>query len=95
MPLSTVIITPDAGGTPVHVDMFADRIEITNPGGLFGAVTKRTLKQPASGSTRNPFLFSLLAVPYLSDRMVCRTTLRLSVASRPCCAISNATCANR
>lgn len=58
-------------GTPVHVDMFADRIEITNPGGLFGAVTKRTLKQPASGSTRNPFLFSLLrSVPYPSDGMV-------------------------
>lgn len=63
--------SPDAVGTPVHVDMFADRIEITNPGGLFGAVTKRTLKQPASGSTRNPFLFSLLrSVPYPSDGMV-------------------------
>lgn len=63
--------SPDAVGTPVHVDMFADRIEITNPGGLFGAVTKHTLKQPACGSTRNPFLFSLLrSVPYPGDGMV-------------------------
>ena len=63
--------SPDAVGTPVYVDMFADRIEITNPGGLFGAVTKRTLKQPASGSTRNPFLFSLLrSIPYPGDGMV-------------------------
>ena len=58
-------------GTPVYVDMFADRVEITNPGGLFGAVTKRTLKQPVSGSTRNPFLFSLLrSVPYPGNGMV-------------------------
>lgn len=63
--------SPDAVGTPVHVDMFTDRIEITNPGGLFGAVTKHTLRQPISGSTRNPFLFSLLnAVPYPGDGMV-------------------------
>lgn len=63
--------SPDAVGTPVHVDMFTDRIEITNPGGLFGAVTKHTLRQPVSGSTRNPFLLSLLnAVPYPGDGMV-------------------------
>lgn len=63
--------SPDAAGTPVHVDMFTDRIEITNPGGLFGAVTKHTLRQPVSGSTRNPFLFSLLrSVPYPGGGMM-------------------------
>ena len=62
--------SPDAIGTPVHADMFANRIEITNPGGLFGAVTKHTLNQPVSGSTRNPFLCSLLdSVPYPGDGM--------------------------
>lgn len=65
--------SPDAVGTPVHVDMFPDRIEITNPGGLFGAVTKHTMKHPVSSSTRNPFLFSLLrSVPYPGDGMVLR-----------------------
>lgn len=65
--------SPDAVGTPVHVDLFTDRIEITNPGGLFGAVTKHTLRQPVSGSTRNPFLCSLLdSVPYPGDGMVLR-----------------------
>ncbi|WP_137656529.1 ATP-binding protein [Bifidobacterium moukalabense] len=56
----------DSLGTPVHVDVFTDRIEITNPGGLFGAVTSRTLKRPISTSTRNPFLFSLLRATTLA-----------------------------
>ena len=57
--------SPDAQGTPVQVNVFTDRIEVVNPGGLFGAVTKRTLASPASSSTRNPFLFSLLqSTPY-------------------------------
>ncbi|NMN00016.1 dihydroorotate dehydrogenase [Bifidobacterium sp. DSM 109958] len=57
--------SPDAQGTPVQVCVFTDRIEVTNPGGLFGAVTSRTLARPANASTRNPFLFALLqSTPY-------------------------------
>ena len=52
--------SPDALGTPVHVDVFTDRIEVSNPGGLFGAVSKQRLTHEASTSTRNAFLFSLL-----------------------------------
>ena len=35
--------SPDALGTPVHVDVFTNRIEVSNPGGLFGAVSKQRL----------------------------------------------------
>lgn len=52
--------SPDALGTPVHVNIYTDRLEISNPGGLFGKVTKRTLSKPETPSTRNPFLFALL-----------------------------------
>lgn len=79
--------SPDAVGTPVHVDMFPDRIEITNPGGLFGAVTKHTMKHPVSSSTRNPFLFSLLrSVPTRATAWCCATTAPATAASRRCCA---------
>lgn len=60
--------SPDALGTPVHVDVFTDRIEVSNPGGLFGAVSKQRLTHDASTSTRNAFLFSLLQSPPLSGR---------------------------
>lgn len=57
--------SPDALGTPVHINIYTDRLEIGNPGGLFGKVTKRTLSKPATPSTRNPFLFALLqSTPY-------------------------------
>ena len=57
--------SPDALGTPVQVNVFTDRLEITNPGGLFGAATTNTLTSPSSASTRNPFLFALLqSTPY-------------------------------
>lgn len=57
--------SPDVLGTPVHVDVFTDRIEVSNLGGLFGAVSKQRLTHEASTSTRNAFLFSLLrSTPY-------------------------------
>ncbi|PJM75167.1 ATP-binding protein [Bifidobacterium simiarum] len=57
--------SPDARGTQVHVDVFTDRIEVSNPGGLFGAVTRSTLTTPGTGSTRNQYLAALLAsTPY-------------------------------
>ena len=63
--------SPDARGTQVHVNVFTDRIEIINPGGLYGTVTHDVLANPhpVAGtpfqSTRNQFLFTLLeSTPY-------------------------------
>ncbi|WP_415446897.1 ATP-binding protein [Bifidobacterium aquikefiri] len=56
---------PVAQGTQVRVDVFTNRIEITNPGGLFGSVTHSTLGNPIMPSTRNQFLVSILeSTPY-------------------------------
>ena len=38
--------SPDARGTQVHISVFTDRIEITNPGGLYGMVTHDVLASP-------------------------------------------------
>ena len=66
--------SPDARGTQVHISVFTDRIEITNPGGLYGMVTHDVLASPhpVTGapfvSTRNQFLFTLLAGLVLGGR---------------------------
>lgn len=52
--------SPLARGTQVQVNMFVDRLEVVNPGGLYGTVTKRTLGQAGLSSTRNQRLSSLL-----------------------------------
>ena len=52
--------SPAARGTQVQVNMFIDRLEIVNPGGLYGTVTKRTLGQAGLSSTRNQRLSALL-----------------------------------
>ena len=79
--------SPDALGTPVHVDVFTDRIEVSNLGGLFGAVSKQRLTHEASTSTRNAFLFSLLrSTPYPDGGTVLRDDgtgyLRIGAALR-------------
>jgi ATP-dependent DNA helicase RecG len=57
--------SPDAIGTPVQVNVFTDRIEISNPGGLFGSATKGTMSHKVSPSTRNQYMFNLLqSTPY-------------------------------
>ncbi|KAB8293560.1 ATP-binding protein [Bifidobacterium avesanii] len=63
--------SPDARGTQVHVNVFTNRIEIVNPGGLYGTVTHDVLANPRAvrgaplNSTRNQFLFTLLeSTPY-------------------------------
>lgn len=53
--------SPDAQGTAVSVDMYADRLEIISPGGLFGAMTVDDLGEiHTAGSCRNQHLASIL-----------------------------------
>ena len=52
--------SPLAQGTPVHVDMYADRIVVTSPGGLYGAMTIDRLGTEQGTSSRNEFLANIL-----------------------------------
>ncbi len=53
--------SPDAQGSAVYLDMYADRLEIINAGGLFGAVTLDDLgSDHVAGSCRNQHLASIL-----------------------------------
>jgi ATP-dependent DNA helicase RecG len=65
--------SPYSRGTPVQIVMFADRLVIANPGGLFGAVAEDDLGGEGVSSTRNPVLMKLLQDVRLpdSDRTVC------------------------
>lgn len=57
--------SPAARGTQVQLNLYADRLEILNPGGLFGTVTVDSLGKPGLSSARNQFLSKLLEVtPY-------------------------------
>ena len=48
-------------GMPVQLSIFADRLEITNPGGLYGRLTLDTLGK-VQPDTRNPVLATALEV---------------------------------
>jgi ATP-dependent DNA helicase RecG len=52
--------SPLARGTPVQVRIFPDRLEVENPGGLFGPVTVERLGEPGLLATRNAHLMRLL-----------------------------------
>lgn len=55
----------ESWGTQVQVNMFADRLEILSPGGLYGTVTVDTLGTLGVSSTRNEFLSKILgSTPY-------------------------------
>lgn len=57
--------SPDGQGTPVTIDLFPDRLEISNPGGLFGALTIDKLGTSGATASRNQFLARILEdVPY-------------------------------
>ena len=57
--------SPDARGSQVQVNLYADRLEILNPGGLFGNVTVDTLGTVGISSSRNQFLSNILeTTPY-------------------------------
>lgn len=48
--------TYEATNAPVRITWFADRIEIMNPGGPFGLVTKANFGEPGVTDYRNPHL---------------------------------------
>ena len=53
--------SPNAQGTSVAVDLYADRLEIINPGGLYGTMTVSDLgEKHAAGSYRNQYLSNIL-----------------------------------
>ncbi len=64
--------SPLARGTQVQVELFADRLVVRSPGGLFGTVTPDDLGQEGVSSSRNGYLMPLLADIYLpgTDQVV-------------------------
>ncbi|OZG65221.1 ATP-binding protein [Bifidobacterium eulemuris] len=52
--------SPDARGAQVQVNLYADRLEILNPGGLYGAVTIENIGTFGLSSSRNQFLSTIL-----------------------------------
>lgn len=52
--------SPAACGSPVYVNLFADRLEVINLGGLYGSVTVGGLASGVMGSARNQHLASIL-----------------------------------
>jgi ATP-dependent DNA helicase RecG len=53
-------LSPAARGTPVQINLFPDRLVVTNPGGLYGPVTIDQLGEPGVLSARNMTLMRLL-----------------------------------
>ena len=47
--------------SPIRIAMYSDRLEISNPGGLFGRVTLETLGK-SGADTRNPYLANMLEI---------------------------------
>jgi ATP-dependent DNA helicase RecG len=63
---------PLAQGSQVRVELYPDRLEITSPGGLYGAINAEALQRSPITSTRNLFLARLLedvAMPH-SEQVV-------------------------
>lgn len=57
--------SPDSRGSQVQVNLYADRLEVLNPGGLYGDVTIDSLGKSGVSSTRNQFLSNILeTTPY-------------------------------
>lgn len=52
--------SPSALGSQVQINMFVDRLEITNPGGLYGGVTVESLGEAGLSVSRNRRLSSFL-----------------------------------
>ena len=63
--------SPEGRGTHVQVNMYSDRIEVSNPGGLYGATTVESLGKEGISASRNEFLSRLLTyTPFLDGYVV-------------------------
>ena len=63
--------SPEGRGTHVQVNLYSDRLEILNPGGLYGATTIESLGRDGLSSTRNEILSRLLTyTPFESGYVV-------------------------
>ena len=51
---------PLAQGTQIRIELYPDRLVVTNPGGFYGAVDRATLAQTPFSSSRNATLLRLL-----------------------------------
>lgn len=57
--------SPESQGAPVRMELYPDRLEIINAGGLFGPLTVERLGERGSTQSRNQFLSRILEdVPY-------------------------------
>ena len=57
--------SPESRGSQVQVNLYVDRLEIINPGGLYGDVTIESLGTSGVSSARNQFLSNILeTTPY-------------------------------
>lgn len=57
--------SPEGLGSQVQVNMYADRLEVVSPGGLYGAVTVDNIGEYGASSSRNQHLSRILeSTPY-------------------------------
>jgi len=62
-----------ARGTQVQIEMYPDRLQVRNPGGLYGPVSVNQLTEEGTSSSRNSFLLKILEDVSLpgENRTVC------------------------
>ena len=80
--------TYEGTNAPVRIYWFDDRIEISNPGGPYGAVTQENFGRPGASDYRNPILAgvfsaSALALPRPAAPWRPMATRRRSFRSKP------------
>lgn len=65
-------LSSGARGSPVQVQMFPDRLVLTNPGGLFGPVTLERLGESGASAARNATLLRILEdAPGIDEAPIC------------------------
>ncbi len=53
-------LSPGSRGTQVQIELYPDRLRVTNPGGLFGSIDINRLGEEGRSSARNALLMKLL-----------------------------------